>query len=30
LKPDEVQGADVVIDRTDQLADAVLGLLSST
>lgn len=28
LKPDEVQGADVVIDRTDQLADAVLGLLS--
>jgi phosphoglycolate phosphatase len=30
LKPDEVQGADAVIDRTDQLADAVLGLLSST
>lgn len=30
LKPDEVQGADVVIDRTDQLVDAVLGLLSST
>ena len=30
LKPDEVQGADVVIDRTDQLAGAILGLLSST
>lgn len=28
LKPDEVQGADVVIDHPDQLADAVLGLLS--
>lgn len=28
LRPDEVTGADVVIDRTDQLGPAILGLLS--